>query len=141
MGLAGPPHGISPRVSATPQRVGRANVDISPAPAITRGDGRMLRQRRFAVGVIRLVLTLNRRGYYRGAEFIEVKGLGGIVHEVTGQKLLRNLEARTVSLSAFRIVRNTSAIETGFIAAGVTISIIAVIECLGIVLSWMGFSF
>jgi len=37
------------------------------------------------------------------------------------------------------VVRSTSPIESGFIAAGVTISIIAVIHSLGTILSLIGF--
>ena len=42
-----------------------------------------------------------------------------------------------MSSSAIPFAPNASAVESGFIAAGVTISTIAAVQALGIVLSWL----
>ena len=44
-----------------------------------------------------------------------------------------------MSSSAIPFFQNASAIESGFIAAGATISAVAVIQSIGIVLGWIFF--
>jgi Flp pilus assembly pilin Flp len=46
---------------------------------------------------------------------------------------------KTVINSIMHFAKRTSGIESGFIAAGVTVSIIAAISAVGIALSWIFF--
>jgi hypothetical protein len=45
----------------------------------------------------------------------------------------------TVSTSIIRFAKSTSAVESGFIAAGVTVSTIAAIQSLAVVMNWIIF--
>jgi hypothetical protein len=42
-----------------------------------------------------------------------------------------------MSESILRVVKNTPAVEAGFLAAGVTVSITAALQCVVIVMSWI----
>jgi hypothetical protein len=67
------------------------------------------------------------------AEIIGVASCLSAIEELA----IRHEGGIVVSESILRIVKNTPAVEAGFLAAGLTVSVTAALQCVVVVLSWI----